>query len=99
MLKAICRSILKEKLQRQMKLRAVMELRACPQMVTRIPDVEEFHDINEARMVTKTLVWDDLTGMKIDCGKGKEARQKTFEYVRRKEVWKKISRRQAIANG
>ena len=43
LLKAICRSILKEKLQRQMKLRAVVEL--CPRKMTKMPDVEEFHDI------------------------------------------------------
>ncbi len=53
LLKAICRSILKEKLQRQMKLRAVMEL--CPKKRTKMPDVEEFHDIEEARMVTELL--------------------------------------------
>ena len=46
LLKAICRSILKERLERQMKLRAVMEL--CPGKLARMPDVEEFHDTEEA---------------------------------------------------
>ena len=50
-------------------------------------------------MVTETLAWDDLTGMQLDRGKVKETRQKEIEYVRKKEDWKKISRRQAIANG
>ena len=80
-----------------MKLRAVMEL--CPKKVLRMPDVEEFHDIDEARMVTETPAWDDLTGMQLDRGKVKEARQKEIEYVRKKEVWIKIPRRQATSNG
>ena len=50
-------------------------------------------------MVTETLAWDDLTGMQLDRGKVKEASQKEIEYVRKKDVWTKISRRQAIANG
>ncbi len=67
--------------------------------MSKIPDVEEFRDIDEARMVTETLVWDDLTGMQLDRGKVKEARQKEIEYVRKRQVWIKISRKQAIANG
>ena len=97
MLKAICRSILKEKLHRQKGLKAVMEL--CPRKLAKMPDTEEFHDKEEARMVTETLAWDDLTGMQLDRGKVKEARQKEIEYVRKKEVWIKISRKLAIANG
>ena len=50
-------------------------------------------------MVTEALGWDDHSGMQQDRGKVKEARQKEIEYVRKKEVWIKISRRQAIANG
>ena len=49
-------------------------------------------------MVTETLAWDDLTDMQLDRGKVKEARQKEIEYVRKKDVWIKITRRQAIAN-
>ena len=40
-----------------------------------------------------------MTGMQLDRGKVKEARQKEIEYVRKKEVCIKISRSLAIANG
>ena len=50
-------------------------------------------------MVTETLACDDLSGMKLDRGKVEEAKQKQIEYVRKKGVWKKISRREALANG
>ena len=55
-----------------MQLRAVMEL--CPKKLEKMPDIEEFHDRYEARMVTETLAWDDLTGMQLDRGMVKEAR-------------------------
>ena len=62
-------------------LRFLMEI--CPKKVRRMPDVEEFHDTDEARMVTETLAWDDLTGMQLDRGKVKEARQKAAQRSRK----------------
>ncbi len=95
LLSAICRNILKEKLQIRLQLKAVMELES----QKKLPDVEEFHDMEEVRMVTETLAWDDLTGMHLDRGKVKEARQKEMDYVHKKEVWLKSRRSRAIANG
>ncbi len=66
--KTICRGILKEKRQRKMKLKAVMEIGACPKKATKMPDVEQFHDLEELRMVTETLAWDELTGKQLDRG-------------------------------
>ena len=57
-----------------MKLKAVMEF--CPRKLSRMPDTEDFHDREEARVITETLAWDDLTGMQLDRGKVEEARQK-----------------------
>ena len=38
------------------------------------------------------LAWDDLTHMKLDAGKVKEARAKEIEYVRNKRVYNKSTR-------
>ena len=45
------------------------------------------------------LAWDDLTGMKLDAGKVKEARAKEIQYVQDKVVYNKIPRSTAIRNG
>ena len=53
---------------------------------------------NEAGDVSSVLAWDDLTHMKLDAGKVKEARGKEMEYVREMRVYDKIPRSQAIPN-
>ena len=45
------------------------------------------------------MAWDDLTGMSIDGTKVREARRKGIEYVREKEVYKKIPGSVAISKG
>ena len=45
------------------------------------------------------LAWDDLTGMKLDAGKVKEARAKEIQYVQDKVVYNKIPRSTVIRNG
>ena len=49
--------------------------------------------------VSSALAWDDLTGMRLDGNKVMEAREMEVKYVRDKQVWKKITRREAQAKG
>ena len=48
---------------------------------------------------SEALAWDDLTGMRLDGDKVKEARFKHIQYVRDKNVWSKVPRKQALARG
>ena len=49
--------------------------------------------------ISEILAWDDLTGMKLDAGKVKEARSKEVHNIRDKRVYDKIPRSQAIRQG
>ena len=60
-----------------------------------LPDVNKFHDSDRMEDVSRTIAWDDLTGMKLNAGKVKEARSKELEYVKNTGVWTKIPRSQA----
>ena len=131
MCKAICRGIMKEKMQRRLQVRAVLEVGEG--VHKRVVDTEEFHDdelvpgspvgtglgptgdsgisskdpvvyrLNKLSIkngdVSSALAWDDLTGMRLDAGKVKEARNKDIQYIRDKQVWVKIPRRSAQARG
>ena len=48
--------------------------------------------------ISSAIAWDDLTGMKLDAGKVKEARDKEVGYIRDKRVYDKIPRAQAVRN-
>ena len=48
---------------------------------------------------SSVLAWDDLTGMKLEAGKGKEARSKEVQYFRDKMLYEKIPRSQATRKG
>ena len=48
--------------------------------------------------ISSILAWDDLTGMKLDAGKVKEARSKEVHYIHDKRVYDKIPRNQAIGH-
>ena len=74
-------------------------------------EVEKFHEKEEAeweKMMIKQIkdaeedrFWatDDLTGMRFEGGKVVEARAKEVEYIRAKQVWKKIKRSEALRRG
>ena len=93
--RAICRAILREKRQNTMQLKALVEVRptlsslAAGQGSVRrhTPDPQEFHEKEEARILSQGLAWDDLTNMQLDAGKVMEARKKEIEYVRSRGVW------------
>ena len=53
---------------------------------------------NKKGDVSSVLAWDDLTHMKLDAGKVKEARPKEVGYIRDKRVYDKIPRTQAVRN-
>ena len=40
------------------------------------PNPEEFHDKDEVIDVSEVLAFDDLTGMKLDAGRVRDAREK-----------------------
>ena len=44
-------------------------------MTTVLPDVDKFHDNEKVENMSTQIAWDDLTGMKLDAGKVKEARE------------------------
>ena len=54
---------------------------------------------NKAGDVSSVVAVDDLTNMKLEAGKVKEARGKEIEYVREMGVYDKIPRHQAVRNG
>ena len=65
-----------------------------------LPDVNKFHDKDETSIdISSNIAWDDLTGMRLEAGKVKEARTKELEYIKQKGVWKKIPRSVAHARG
>ena len=49
--------------------------------------------------ISSLLAWDDLTGMKLDPGKVKEARAKEIQYAQDKVVYNKLPRSTAVRNG
>ena len=57
-----------------------------------LPDVDKFHDDEKLENISTQIAWDDLTGMQLDAGKVKEAREKEMQYVKDKGVWTKIPR-------
>ena len=68
-------------------------------MTTVLPNVDKFHDNERLENTSTQIAWDDLTGMKLEAGKVKEARQKEMQYVKDKGVWTKIPRAVALARG
>ena len=64
-----------------------------------LPDVNIFHDTDKMKDVSSCIAWDDLTGMKLEAGKVKEARTKEMAYIKDKRVWTKIPRQVALAKG
>ena len=52
----------------------------------KVPDIEAFHD-KEEKEIAEQLAWDDLTGMSLDAGRVKEAREKEMQYIKEKVVW------------
>ena len=89
-----------------MKLKALVEVKptlsslaAGKGVKVKQPDPLEFHEKEEARLLSQGLAWDDLTNMQLDAGKVTEARKKEIDYVRNRGVWEKVSRQQAIKNG
>ena len=61
-------------------------------------DAEEIrqHDEDEEQMAT---AWDDVSGAELDVVKVKQARCQELVYIKEKEVWRKISRKEAIRKG
>ena len=53
---------------------------------------------NKAGDITSALASDDLTGMKLDAGKVKEARAKEVGYIGDERVYDEIPRAQAVRN-
>ena len=49
--------------------------------------------------ISEALAWDDLTGMRLDAGKVKEARMKEIQYVHDKKVWTRVTRAEAQRRG
>ena len=51
---------------------------------------------NKKGDISSVLAWDDLTHMKLEAGKVKEARAKEVGYIRDKRVYDNIPRTQAV---
>eukprot|EP00973_Karenia_brevis_P040575 5612454-Karenia_brevis.AAC.1 len=76
-----------------------------------MPNPEELHDKMEGEMARgkglcqlskgmgESWATDDLTGMWLDAGKVMEARAREMEFVKKKQVWTKITRAEAIRRG
>ena len=109
--RAICRGLLKEKRERTMDIRAVAEVVHHPRgRRDEEPDKEEHHVREEANMNMGEMrgtggdkegerALDDVTGLELDPDRVKEARKVEMEYVKKKHVWKKIPRKEALRRG
>ena len=87
-------------LQYDVKVVAQGHTRKLLRLTNTLPDVNKFHEVQKNTDDTCTkIAWDDLTGMKLDAGKVKEARAKELEYVKQWGVWTKIPRSVAHAKG
>ena len=69
-----------------------------PKSITGIPLKKLMEYKNKKCEISSMLAWDDLTHMKLDAGKVKEARAKEVGYIRNKRVYDKIPRAQALRN-
>ena len=49
--------------------------------------------------ISSALAWDDLTGMRLDAGKVREARSKEVQYIWDKRVYDNNPRQQALRKG
>ena len=112
--KAICRGIVREKKERTLHIIAVMEVTADQYVRPRDLDefhdrdddaVVEWHlrKLTEGQStkkgVSEALAWDDLTGMRLEAGKVREARMKDIWYIRDNKVCVTIPRAKAHRNG
>ena len=103
--RAICRGLIKEKRARTMNLKAVATV-SPPGRGAKVPDSNEFHDAEEVRtnkecisLMANGEAWDDVSGVRLDFKKVREARREEMTYIRKKGVYKKIRRSEAVALG
>jgi len=88
-----------------MSIKAVATVKPTTRRDT-IPNSNEYHDAEEVRtnracvnLLAKDEAWDDVSGVKLDYGMVKKAREEEMAYVRRKGVYRKITRREAMRLG
>ena len=57
---------------------------------------EEHESVSEdLQRANEMLAWDDVSGAELNAKKVQKARAEEIEYVEKKSVWRKISRREA----
>ena len=112
--KAICRGIMKERMERNPKIGAGAEIEVI--QMFKVVRKEAFHDkdgcpqeimhlyelthvMNRKGDVSSALAWDDLTGMSLDAGKVIETGSKEVQTLKDKKVYDKIPRKTAQAQG
>ena len=101
--RAICRGIRRELMCKVDSLRAVAEVEIRGHSRGN-PDPQEFHEVvnAEIRHLSENSAggaWDDVTGMPLDWGKVRGAREEELAYVRGKSVWSKVPRAEAVRQG
>ena len=97
---AICLGLMKESRNEKQNIKCLMKIQASDK-------IEEFQDDGLERRERgiehedegEANAWDDITGERLDPKEIYKARMKEMEYVRRKGVWKKISREEAKRRG
>ena len=87
---AICRGLLIEKEWAAHGVKCLMRVTEATRIDAKEAEHEE--DIN-------IQAWDDLTGLDLDPGGVRQARLKEIGYAREKEVWTKITRKEAKRRG
>ena len=58
-------------------------------------DDEHDEPTEELRQASEAMAWDDVSGAILDASKVQKARAEEIAYVEKKQVWRKISRREA----
>ena len=100
--RAIVRGLIKEKRERVLKVKPVVEivmpLKSLRRKAGKL-NMEEFHEVEGVKAISGALAFDDLTGMALDRQKVMEARQKEIGYVNEKEVYVRVPRKLAMSRG
>jgi len=103
--RAVCRGLMKEKSDRTMGIRAI-SITDTVKRGTQVPDTNEHHDEKEAmqerenvKAMSESEAWDDVSGVKLDPVKVKEARREEIGYFKKKGVYVKITRKEAQEKG
>ena len=102
--RAICRGLLREKKERVLQVKAIVQIDPIGKG-KKLPSKEDHHDGEEASREAEigakydVEAWDDVSGVKLDAKQVMKARNEEIGWFKKKGVYQKIPRAEAIKNG